>query len=149
MKHGTPRLDAYGHLTWTVGNEDWLACFDAIREGARIHYHTVVNCESGGFIDTLEDSYVPLTPEGAASLKRLPDYWVSICRDNYIGETEPEYQVNDAETQRCIASWAAHLDALVADGPCTEDNPCECCTECCEEAPDPVRDGWVGSDGLP
>ena len=31
-------LDAYGHLNWTVGNEDWIACFDARRVADGIGY---------------------------------------------------------------------------------------------------------------
>jgi hypothetical protein len=70
----TDKLDAYGHLNWTVGNEDWLACFDARRVGNEIEYHVIVDCESGGFTDTIERGAVPATAEGIANLSGLPGY---------------------------------------------------------------------------
>lgn len=143
----TPQLDAFGHLNWTVGNEDWIACFDAIVEGDQIHYHVVVDCDSGGFMDTLEDRRIPLAD--VASLYSLPSYWADICSDHYLDSSEPEHEVKADETDRTTKAWRQHLDSLVAQGACREDHLCGCCSECQEAGPDPVRDGWVGSDGRP
>jgi hypothetical protein len=141
-------LDAYGHLNWTVGNEDWTACFDAIRVGGSVKYHVVVNCESGGFIDTIETGEHPVE-RAVEALRGLPDYWVGICIEHYAheeGRDDPdsEFYISDEETQRCAASWLAHLNDLVSGPP--RDEP-EADEE--DEGFDPIRDGWVGKNGLP
>jgi hypothetical protein len=81
-------LDAYGHLSWTVGfdNEergDWLACcdfevFNHPERGVLVAYHVVVNSDTGGFIDTLEARVV----EADKAPKDLPDYWAGIAVDH-------------------------------------------------------------------
>jgi hypothetical protein len=137
-------LDAYGHLSWAVGNEDWIACFDARVQGDAIEYHVVVNCESGGFVDTLERSTVPLTRAGIKGLMSLPDYWADICAEHYLGSVDPK------DTARTRKSWAKHLRWLLAVGPCREDHYCGCCSECLtEESDDPAQNGWIGKDGRP
>jgi len=135
-------LDAYGHLAWTVGNEDWIACFDAIRVGNVVRYHVVVDCESGGFTDTMEEGSKPLD-EAVDFLKGLPDYWAGVCEEHYWGEDGEEYQVISDQTLKCAEAWLAHLQSLVSAPPSSEDEGGE------EEPFDPVRDGWVGRDGRP
>lgn len=107
-------LDAYGHLEWTVGNEDWLACFDAVLspEKERIAYHIVVDCESGGFTDTPESGVIRVDDENAIkSLGAAPLYWADICSEHYINEPDmaPVYE----ETEACAKRWQAHLAGLV------------------------------------
>lgn len=143
-------LDAYGHMAWTVGNDDWIACFDARRNGDRIEYHIVVNCESGGFVDMLEHDSVPIADGSAiADLKCLPDFWADICREHYADSRKRSDRVKVREVARCRKAWGQYLDGLIEAGPCSESDPCGVCTECCEPGPDPIRDGWVGSDGRP
>lgn len=99
-------LDAYGHLTWTVGFDnddgDWLACFDFNvvnhpERGLLIAYHTVVNSDSGGFIDTLER----LVVEEEAAPFNLPDYWTSIGM-----ESGDDWSDDDiAEATRTNEKW--------------------------------------------
>jgi len=108
----TERLDAYGHLNFTVGNEDWIACFDAIRTPEGIEYEVVVNCESGGFIDTVEHRTVPATLEGIRSLLGLPDCFASICMEHYADDTEEEY--GPVEWKDTLESWDRHLRDLVS-----------------------------------
>lgn len=86
-------LDAYGHLEYCVGwsdectddvpedsdRGDWLACCDFAvftdEEGqVKVAYHVVVNSDSGGFIDTLEQSVV----DADKAPFDLPDYWRGI-----------------------------------------------------------------------
>jgi len=143
-------LDAYGHLNWTVGNEDWTACFDARRNGDGIEYHVVVNCESGGFVDTLAHAIVPSDPNNYANLCELPSYWADLCREQYGAKAyrSGPYFVSVRETKRCAKAWAEHLASLL-NRPCSDTDPCEVCSECCEPGPDPIRDGWIGSDGRP
>ena len=145
-----PKLDAYGHMNWTVGNEDWLACFDAIRKGEGLSYHVVVNCESGGFIDTLETGEIKFIEKNQIeNLKCFPDHWADICRENYIDSRKRAHQVKVREVARTRKDWAKHIDELIAEGPCREGAECGCCAECLEPGPDPIRDGWVGKDGQP
>lgn len=105
-------LDAYGHLTWTVGNEDWIACFDAVLspDKTRIAYHAVVNCESGGFIDTIEKGVVPVE-DAKTKLYNLPDSYFDSCCEQYAGEYE--YPIDINECQQSIKSWNRHIDILV------------------------------------
>src|SRR6185295_2820870 len=96
---GAEPLDAYGHLNWTVGNEDWLACFDARRVADGIEYHVVVDCESGGFTDTIERDTVPATADGIANLLCFPSYFADVCSEHYLGNDEHgavEWQETDA-----------------------------------------------------
>jgi hypothetical protein len=137
--HKTDKLDAYGHLEWTVGNEDWIACFDAIRVGNKIKYHVVVDCDSGGFTDTPESGEVAATAEGIAPLLSLPGRWMDVFH-------EQSYQGNEhgrPQWAKTRDRWARHLRALVKlprqpepEGECWEDD-------------DPVSMGWVGRDGRP
>jgi hypothetical protein len=104
-------LDAYGHLYWTVGNEDWIACFDARRVSEGIEYHVVVDCESGGFTYTVEHATVPATEDGIRSLFSLPSYWAGICMEHYRGDTE----YGPIEWEECARRWEAHVRSLLAE----------------------------------
>jgi hypothetical protein len=148
MSSDTNELDAYGHLNWTVGNEDWIACFDARRIGDEIEYHIVVNCETGGFIDTLEHDRVPVD-QAIDKLGTLPEYWADVCSEHYINKCGRQFRVKYREVRRCTHDWLAHLADLTAyRWPAMgAGNPYEEAIE--EPGPDPVRDGWIGSDGRP
>jgi hypothetical protein len=105
-------LDAYGHLTWTVGfgeegdeRGDWLACFDFRvfdhpERGKLIAYHVVVNSESGGFIDTLEACVVPIEKAPFD----LPDYWSGIG-----AEHAPFTEEEVAQNAECNEQWNESL----------------------------------------
>jgi hypothetical protein len=109
-------LDAYGHMTWTVGygedeehDGDWLACFDFAvyahpERGVLVAYHTVVNSDSGGFIDTLETRVVP----AEQAPFNLPDYWAGIGQ-SHGGWTEADYQ----DAHRVNDDWNAALRAAL------------------------------------
>jgi len=107
-------LDAYGHLDWMVGydNEhgDWLACFDfAVFEhperGVLVAYHTVVNSDSAGFVDTLEACVV----EAAKAPYGLPDYWSG------IGQEHSEWSEEDlAEAHKINDAWNEKLRVALA-----------------------------------
>ena len=108
------KLDAYGHLSWTVGNEDWIACFDARRVAEGIEYHTVVNCESGGFIDTLEHGTVPATEDGIRNLLCLPAYWAEICMEHYSARGD-QARYGRITWRRTAKLWAKHIRSLLAE----------------------------------
>lgn len=108
-------LDAFGHLTWTVGNEDWIACFDAVRKGDKVEYHVVVDCESGGFVDTIESGSVP-AEEAVTRLSGLPDQFYSIACEHYAEEdtsnSESPYYLSDVELEKTTTAWKEHLTNL-------------------------------------
>jgi len=120
------KLDAYGHLTWTVGNEDWIACFDARRVTDGIEYHVVVDCESGGFTDTIEHGTVPATAEGIANLLCFPSYWADICSEHYIDDDT----YGPVEWQETDASWRRHLEFLLTVEPDEDDEDEAVCPHC-------------------
>jgi hypothetical protein len=108
-------LDSYGHLTWVVGYNgecdedesldrgDWLACFDFEvfdhpERGKLVAYHTVVNSDSGGFIDTIERCVV----EASKAPFNLPDYWLSIGMDH---GTESWTDEDIEEASKANTSW--------------------------------------------
>jgi len=141
-------LDAYGHMNWTVGNEDWVACFDARRNGDHIEYHVVIDCESGGFVDTVDHDTIALQA-AVEGLHGLPYHYADLCLEHYADKRGRQYRVSVRETRKTAKAWEAHIAALVAQGPCSEADPCGVCSECNEPGPDPIRDGWIGSDGRP
>lgn len=104
-------LDAYGHLTWTVGTvengsgESWMACFDAIYDENTntIRYEVVV--EGGGFVDNPESGSVG--PDELDQLKGLPGRWHDIGCEASDGLVMDEELL--AETKK---TWGAHLDDL-------------------------------------
>lgn len=85
-------LDAFGHLTWTVGfcaededddRGDWIACFDFVvrrdESSIRVEYHVVVDSDTGGFTDTLEHQ----TVDAERAPFDIPLYWMGISRDGH------------------------------------------------------------------
>ncbi len=109
-------LDAYGHLTWCVGYDvdddhdgDWIACFDFEvfdhpERGVLVAYHTVVNSDSGGFVDTLESGVV----EADKAPLNLPDYWASIGQE-HGGWTDADCE----DASRVNAEWNKALRAAI------------------------------------
>lgn len=101
-------LDAYGHLSYCVGygeegddRGDWLACADfvvGVVEGQQVvAYHVVVNSESGGFIDTLQEDVVPV----ADAPYELLDYWRDIGYEHFEGDvTDEEEEENKLSSAR-------------------------------------------------
>jgi hypothetical protein len=111
-------LDAYGHMEWTVGNEDWVACLDAVLspEMERIAYHVVVDCESGGFTDTTESGVVRIDDADAIQyLKSLPGRYADSCIEFYPGQVpeDDEAYAGPIEWEETDKRWSAHLDALI------------------------------------
>ena len=106
--------DAYGHMTWTVGNSDWVACFDAVRFADRIAYEVVVNCESGGFTDTMETGVISIDDASAIQdLKCMPSYWADICFEHYLDV--PQRRYGPITYKRVAQRWAKHIDGLIME----------------------------------
>jgi hypothetical protein len=91
---------------------DWTAYFDAIRRGRKIVYHVVVDCESGGFVDTIEAGEIGL--DEINMIDGLPEYWADICREHYADSRKREHRVSQREVIKTRDSWRAHLVSLTA-----------------------------------
>ena len=119
-------LNAYGHLRWTVGfgddeeeaadRGDWLACFDFqvdIDPSGKVSvaYHVVVNSDSGGFIETTEESVVSAdkAPFG------LPTYWAGIGMNSGVEWTEQEREQANECQERWETALRAAIDTAQAD----------------------------------
>ena len=108
------KLDGYGHLSWTVGNEDWLACADAVvgRFNGKVFVatHVVVNCESGGWIDTFDKAVLPV--EGEPPRGILAGYLDSCC-EQYADEQDDELcRIDLDQCQQAISEFDQHLAKL-------------------------------------
>ena len=116
------RLDAFGHLSYCVGfgpdddaldgrDGDWLACFDFavdVDEDGTVWvaYHVVVDSDSGGFVDTIEEGVV----QAGKAPYHLPDYWRSISEDGHgVVWTEAEHN----EAVKCQERWSRDLAAAI------------------------------------
>jgi hypothetical protein len=148
-------LDAYGHLTWTVGNEDWLAAADAVlgrfEDRLFLAWHVVVDCESGGFTDTLESGIVEIKPEASPPIGILSRY-LDTCVSHYLdeqGSTDPDHEHLQIDVDSCVATiegFDEHVRKLWAGD--ERDIDLEWDDEQQEDF-DPVAMGWVGCDGRP
>lgn len=86
--------DPYGHLTWVLsdprGNGD-LICFDYHVNAAQgtVRIHSVINCETGHFIEDFQNVVVPLA-EAMAEAQGQIDAAVNWFFDNdyprYVGK---------------------------------------------------------------
>lgn len=123
------RLDAYGHLTYTVGfspesedapedrDGDWLACGDFLVEThpetgeAVVAVHVVVNSDSGGFIDTVRvDAFCVDNADDPRIPYDLLDYWRDISKGGH-GETWSASE--DADADAASARWRQDLRAAI------------------------------------
>lgn len=141
------KLDGYGHLNYTVGSENWLACGDAVlgRFNGKffLAWHVVVDCESGGFCGTSEKHIVPV--EGKALSGILECYEDLYYECGNIDEDDEGYDVDGS--QKSIEAFDAHVLELWKCEEC--DISLDWGAEDLEQGIDPVRDGWVGHDGRP
>lgn len=125
MTSNEDKLDAYGHLIWTVGTKEerpeddlggeWMACFDAVYNEVTntIDYEVVVDGDT--FVDTPERGSIPAwEKDKVTGLKDLPDYWHSIGLEQGLPMDNDQL----AETR---ASWEKHIDGLLTKGITPED----------------------------
>ena len=97
-------LNAYGHITYGVGDGDWLACFDFRvwkhpSRGVLVAYEVVV--DTGHTVDSPDSGVV----EADKAPFNLPDYWTGIGMDDGTPWTEQECK----EANECQARWAKNL----------------------------------------
>ena len=89
---------------------DWLACFDfnvfADEDGVKVAYHVIVNSDSGGFIDTLEQSVVPADKAPFD----LPHYWQGIGLEHNPNWTPAETEAAHSANER----WNQDLKKALA-----------------------------------
>lgn len=145
-------LDGYGHMNWTVGNEDWVACADAAVGlfGGKVYVatHVVVDCESGGWIDTLHKEVLPV--EGEPPRGILSSFLDSCC-EHYADQQDDETcQIDLDQCQRAIDSFDAHVARLWQIKPDAPEHAFDLVFDDEQVEPfDPVAMGWVGADGRP
>ena len=90
---------------------DWLACFDFTvydcpERGKLVAYHTVVNSDSGGFIDCVEQHVV--RKDNAPY--DLPDEWA------YVSMEEVPWSVNEwRAANKCNEEWNAALKKALGE----------------------------------
>ena len=88
---------------WQVGNEDYR-CWPAFKFGQfngvyYLAYCTVVDCESGGFIDSYDKTLIPVRGDA-------PTDWLVCALDRCIEHYSSEYDVTDdcyiIDVQQCL-----------------------------------------------
>ena len=107
-------LDAYGHLKYTVGNDDWLACADFgvfihPERGILIAYQIVVDCESGGFTHTVEEHVfdVKLGKMGLDKQDWCPLWqYADICTEFYAHSEEDFGPPDLQELAKTASKWS-------------------------------------------
>lgn len=106
------QLDPYGTLSYTVGDEDWLAAMDFLiglgpDGNLKVAYMVVVDCESGGFTQTMRATVAPanLAPFN------LPNYWTDIWLEpgHHKEELDVPQAGQDPENQEVNAEFDTHL----------------------------------------
>jgi len=108
------KLDGYGHLSWTVGNEDWLACADAVvgRYNGKVFVatHVVLDCESGSWIDTFDKAVLPV--EGEPPRGILAGY-LDTCCELYDDQQDDELcRIDLDQCHQAISEFDQHLAKL-------------------------------------
>ena len=92
---------------------DWIACADAARDGDRVGYHVVVNSDSGGFIETVEEG-IYTVEEARKHLPGLLETWDDVASEHLVTGgvwyTEQETQ----ENLRAIKRWKEYVEELCA-----------------------------------
>lgn len=143
-------LDAYGHLAWTVGNEDWIACADASlgRFEGKLYlaWHVVVDCDSGGFTDTIESGFTEIGPDSNPPLGIL-NPMIDVCLGRYIHEqNESHLHVDIEECSASASEFDEHVRKLWGGNDGNLDLDFD---EENEEPSDPMSMGWVDQYGRP
>lgn len=91
---------------------DWIACADAQRIGDFVAYHVVVNSESGGFIDTMEQGILSVE-DARVQLPGLLETWDDVASEHLVVDgawfTKQEREENLAAIQR----WKDHLKEIL------------------------------------
>lgn len=108
------QLDPYGDLTYTVGDEDWLAAMDFVVDvnpdgDIKVAYMVVVDSESGGFTDTVEKKVV----SADKAPFNLPSYWLDIWAEQ--GHHDEELYEAMAENEQTNTRWNADLKRALAE----------------------------------
>jgi len=74
----------YGNLLYVIGNDDDFVCFDYHVFGdGKIALHSVINSETGGFIETGEYMEVEITEAPNQALSMV-DHGIEWCVENGI-----------------------------------------------------------------
>lgn len=82
----TDRLDPYGCLEFVIGSGDDFVCFDySVDTSARtVRFASVVNSETGHFIQNFEDECTVPFAEAVAEAQRLVNAALDWCGENEV-----------------------------------------------------------------
>jgi len=87
---------------------DWIACTDFDRIGDHVGYHVVVNSDSGGFIDTLEQG-VYTVEEARKHLPGLLETWNDTASEMLVDDGHWFTHEETKDYLAAIKRWKADL----------------------------------------
>jgi len=93
---------------------DWLACVDFARDGNFVAYHVVVNSDSGGFIDTLEQGLLSLE-DARNHLPGLLETWDDIGSEHLVVDGQWYTKQERDENLAAIKRWKEALKRELED----------------------------------
>jgi hypothetical protein len=106
-------IEAIDEQTGPRSCGDWIACADYDRIGDHVGYHVVVNSDSGGFIDTL-DQGVYTVEEARKHLPGLLETWDDVASENLVNSGDWFTDLETEENKKAIERWKAHLKEALA-----------------------------------
>lgn len=92
---------------------DWIACVDFDRQGDYVGYHVVVNSDSGGFIDTL-DQGVYMLEDARKHLPGLLETWDDVASEHLVEAGHWYTPEEIEENRRAIERWKTALKEALA-----------------------------------
>ena len=96
------KTDPYGKLEWAVGNGDDFVCFDYHVEGEYVILHSVINCETGSFIQDFDSPVrVPRT-EAVKQARGLVENALDWCANNDLRHSVRGWNQDPYYFVRCV-----------------------------------------------
>ena len=96
------KTDPYGNLEWAVGSGDDFVCFDYHVEDDYVILHSVINSETGGFIQDFEAPVrVPRT-EAAKEARSLVEHALDWCANNDVRHSVKGWNQDPYYFVRCV-----------------------------------------------
>jgi hypothetical protein len=107
----SPITDPYHHLTYVIGDGDDFVCLDAaIRDDGQIEVNSVVNSETGGFIDRFQFDIVPLDQALSCAEAHIDKAW------NWIYNNDMRLSNDDLiESENNTRTFLRHIRKLVKE----------------------------------
>jgi hypothetical protein len=90
---------------------DWLACVDIDRRGDWVGYHVVVNSDSGGFIDTIEQGVLTVA-EARDQLPGLLETYDDVGSEHLVNDGQWYTKEERGECLAAVKRWKQHVEEL-------------------------------------